>query len=162
MLVENVHGRTFPVECGRVGELIDGLATREDPLWPHERWPAMRFDRALGVGATGGHGPVRYHVTEYEPAHRIRFTFIRPRGLHGYHEWEVRPARAGCELRHVLAADTTGLTVVSWPLVWRPMHDALIEDALDKAARNLGAAVEAAPWTWHVRALRRAATVALN
>ncbi|UNO43730.1 DUF2867 domain-containing protein [Streptomyces sp. MST-110588] len=38
----------------------------------------MRFDRPLGVGAYGGHGPVRYRVSAYDPGRRIRFDFTSP------------------------------------------------------------------------------------
>jgi hypothetical protein len=96
---------------------------------------------------------------EYEPTRRVRFTFTKPAGFHGYHEWEARPAPMGCELRHALVMDTARLAVVSWPLIWRPMHDALIEDALDNAGAQLTASPSANSWSWLVRTLRRAAVL---
>lgn len=159
MRVDNAHSRVFPGSRDRVGKLIDSLSGTNDYLWPHERWPAMQFDRPLGVGANGGHGPIRYRVVEYEASRWVRFTFTRPKGFHGYHEWEVLSAPNGCELRHALAIETTGLAVASWPLIWRPMHDALIEDALDKAARQLVAGHWISHWPWRVRTLRRTATL---
>lgn len=117
----------------------------------------MRFDRPLTTGATGGHGPIRYDVVDYQPARRVRFAFTRPSGLRGYHEWVARPVAAGYELRHSLVADTTGWPVLSWPLIWRPLHDALIEDALDKAASGLGCGGGRSSWSAYVRMLRRAA-----
>ncbi|GAA5164997.1 hypothetical protein GCM10023321_54420 [Pseudonocardia eucalypti] len=150
MQVLNTHVRVFPGGPERAGALIDSLATAEDGLWPHERWPAMEFDRPLGIGADGGHGPIGYRVAEYRPSRRVRFAFTRPAGFHGYHEWEVRPVPGGHELRHVLEMDAAGLAVLSWPVIWRPMHDALIEDALDKAA----ALSDPRPWSRWVRLLR--------
>lgn len=158
MRITNVHSRVFSADSlDRVGALIDSLAGDDDRLWPHENWPVLRFDRPLGVGAKGGHGPIRYHVTEYEPARRIRFVFSRPTGLRGYHEWQAQPVPAGYELRHSLVAKTVGWTVLSWPSIWRWLHDALLEDALDKAAVNLGCGGPRSSWPVYVRVLRWAA-----
>lgn len=160
MRINNVHSRVFAVDSlDAVGALIDSLATADDRLWPHESWPAMRFDRPLTTGATGGHGPIRYDVVEYQPARRLHCTFTNPTGLHGYHEWVVRPVSGGNELRHSLVANATGWLRVSWPLMWRPLHDALLEDALDKAAGQLGIATAGTPWSGYVQALRRAASL---
>lgn len=155
MRVNNVHSRVFAVDSlDDVGALIDSLAGDDDRLWPQEHWPAMRFDRPLATGATGGHGPIRYDVAEYQPARRVRFAFTRPTGLRGYHEWAVRPVPTGHELRHRLIADTGGWLVISWPLIWRPLHDALIGNALDKAAAELGARGPRSSWSVYVRMLR--------
>ncbi|OBH20580.1 SRPBCC family protein [Mycolicibacter terrae] len=160
MRIDNVHSRVFAADSlEQVGTLIDSLAGDDDRLWPRENWPALRLDRPLGVGATGGHGPIRYGVTEYEPARRIRFAFTKPAGLDGYHEWEVRPVSGGYELRHRLVADTVGSTRVSWPVIWRWLHDALVEDALDKAAVNLGCRGPRSSWPVYVRMLRRAVSL---
>jgi hypothetical protein len=37
----------------------------------------------------------------------------------------------------VIEADMRGLALMTWPLVFRPLHDALLEDALDKAERDI-------------------------
>lgn len=160
MRVGNVHSRVFSADSlDRVGAVIDSLAGDDDRLWPRENWPAMRLDRPLAVGATGGHGPIHYHVSEYQPARRVRFAFRRPAGLVGYHEWEARAVPAGYELRHRLVANTVGWTRLSWPLMWRWLHDALVEDALDKAAANLGCREPRSSWSMYVRMLRRAASL---
>jgi len=160
MRVHNIHRRVFPaVDSAAVGALIDGLAGDGDRLWPHEVWPAMRFDRPLGHGARGGHGPIGYRVGDYAPGHSVRFAFTRPAGFHGHHEWVLQRVTGGCELRHTLLMDTAGHATLSWPLIWRPMHDALIEDALHKAAAALGVEEPPPRWSWRVRALRRAAVV---
>ncbi|MDQ3135435.1 MAG: hypothetical protein M3Q76_11655, partial [Acidobacteriota bacterium] len=65
--MKNVHERILQSPFAAAGELIDKLASRDDLLWPRERWPAMKLDRPLGVGAKGGHGPIRYVVEAYEP-----------------------------------------------------------------------------------------------
>jgi hypothetical protein len=117
----------------------------------------MRFDRALSVGAVGGHGPIRYVIEAYEPSRRICFRFTAPRGFDGTHAFEVREAGGRVRLEHVLLMQTTGPARLTWPLVFRPLHDALLEDALDRAERTLTGAVRTpARWSPYVRALRTA------
>ncbi|MER7503835.1 SRPBCC family protein [Nonomuraea pusilla] len=150
-MVLNVHERRLAAPAARAGALIDSLAGQDDRLWPHERWPAMRFDRPLQVGAEGGHGPVRYRVEHYRPGTRVRFRFRAPAGFDGYHEYEVRPlGDGGCLLRHSLVMSARPRAWLTWPLVFRPLHDALLEDSLDKAERSLGAGPRP-PRRWSVR-----------
>lgn len=52
-MVRNVHERWLAAPAAMVGALLDSLAGPEDRLWPSQQWPAMWFDRPLGVGATG-------------------------------------------------------------------------------------------------------------
>ncbi len=115
----------------------------------------MRLDRPLQVGASGGHGPIRYRVEAYEPGRAVVFRFTRPQGFEGTHGFEVEARSTGSRLRHVLEMEARGTACVSWPLVFRPLHDALIEDALDRAQRALGE-VPARPnrWSAFVRLLR--------
>ena len=157
-MVNNGHQRQLAAPPQVVGRLIDGLAGTDDRLWPTEQWPAMRFDRPLGVGASGGHGPVRYQVEAYIPGEAIRFRFRAPTGFDGYHEYVVVPLPdSGTLLRHRLVMATAGPARLSWPLLYRPLHDALIEDSLDKAGRSLGLNVaEPRRWSWRVRLLRTA------
>ena len=92
MPVINVHERTLNASITETGKLIDGLASSDDKLWPHDRWPAMKFDRPLEVGAIGGHGPIRYTVESYKPGRYIQFRFIEPTGFLGSHRFEVEMA----------------------------------------------------------------------
>lgn len=136
-MVRNRHERALAAPPGAAGALIDSLAGPDDRLWPHRRWPAMRFDRPRQVGAVGGHGPIRYTVDQYERGVRIRFRFTAPAGFAGFHEYAVVPAGDGtCVLRHDLVMRTHGPARITWPLVFRPLHDALIEDSLDTATRS--------------------------
>lgn len=155
MRVLNVHQRVLPVPVATVGALLDTLASADDRLWPHAAWPRMHLDGPLAVGARGGHGPIRYRVEQYEPGRSVRFRFEQPRGFEGYHALvvEARGANA-CSLRHELAMRTHGSALLSWPFVYRPLHDALLEDALDRAQRSLATLPRPAQWSWWVRVLR--------
>ena len=120
----------------------------------------MRLDRPLQVGAVGGHVPIRYRVEVYEPGRAIRFRLTGPRGVHGTHGFELKASAPGItRLEHRLCMRVSGGARLSWPLMFRWLHDALIEDALDRAE----AAVTSRPlqerhWSLWVRFLRRVAS----
>lgn len=157
MLVRNIHEREFALPLATVGSLIDSLGSSKDRLWPQDRWPAMRFDRALSVGAVGGHGPIRYSIEEYRPSRLIVFRFLAPHGFEGAHRYEVFEQQGRTFLRHVLEMRTTGFARLTWPLLFRPLHDALIEDSLDKAALSVGCVPRNSPhWSISVKVLRLA------
>ncbi|MFJ1824254.1 hypothetical protein ACIO6T_21575 [Streptomyces sp. NPDC087532] len=64
----------------------------------------------------------------------MRFTFSGPRGFYGFHEYAVLAVDdERTLLRHTLAMDARGPARITWPLVWRPLHDACLEDSLDRA-----------------------------
>jgi hypothetical protein len=146
-VIRNVHERRLDATPAEVGAVLDTLASANDRLWPSGRWPAMRFERPLDVrvpaeplraGAGGGHGPIRYQVSRYVPGRQVVFSFCPASGLDGEHRFEVVPEGGATVLRHVLEARPIGRGRLSWPLVMRPLHDALIEDALDRAERAVG------------------------
>lgn len=155
MKVLNVHERILAVPAERIGLLIDSLSSRHDALWPRQSWPRMEFDRSLEVGATGGHGPIRYFVESYTPSQRIVFRFTGPTGFNGHHRFEVLDIVGGdCVLRHTLEMTAHGPALLSWPLVFRPLHDALIEDSLAQAQASLGLLPKVLRWSRWVRVLR--------
>lgn len=155
MKILNVHERNLQAGPDRVGDLVDSLASRGDALWPGHAWPPMEFDRPLGVGARGGHGPIRYYVEEYVPGESVTFRFTGPRGFDGFHCYaRMRTTADTAVLRHTLEMTTHGLAVLSWPVVYQPMHDALIEDSLATAEASLGQAPHIQPWSLWVRVLR--------
>lgn len=139
-MIHNVHGRVIMAPADEVGLLIHSLASKKDRLWPRSKWPAMRLDGPLGEGAAGGHGPVRYFVTSFEPGRRVEFQFTGPAGFNGGHSFTaVSLAGNSTLLRHELHMSLSGTAVFTWPLFFRPLHDALIEDALDCAETECGA-----------------------
>jgi hypothetical protein len=153
--VRNVHERELRASSQQVGALIDSLSSRDDAMWPKQSWPRMALDRPLGTGAVGGHGPVRYVVEAYAPGQSIRFGFTGPRGFDGHHGLEIVPRTAThCVLRHTILMTTRGAALVMWPLVFRPLHDALLEDALAVAQASLGQTPLVRPWSLWVKVLR--------
>lgn len=156
MHVLNVHERELHAEPSEVGALIDALASDDDRLWPRACWPAMRFDRPLGVGAVGGHGPIRYVVEEYLPGRMLKFRFLRPTGFNGHHWLEVLPkGERNTLLRHTIRMSAHGSAMLAWSLAIRFLHDALIEDALALAQATFGTAPVVRPWSLWVKFLRR-------
>ena len=158
MDIVNVHERTFLVGPDEIERLLGSLAGVNDAVWPRRWWPAMKLAPGLAVDARGGHGPIAYAVESLDPR-RVVFRFSRMRGLGrglvGHHAFEIRIEANGVVVRHVIEARAIGWMRVKWPLLIRPLHDALIEDALD----NIGAAVGApstrpARWSLWVRVLR--------
>lgn len=139
-MVRNLHEREIDAPVDEVGLLIDSLAGKNDRLWPRNEWPAMRLDGPLRVGAAGGHGPVRYFVTHYEPGRWVEFQFTGPAGFNGGHSFRaVRHTESSTLLRHELVMSPSGPAVLTWPLFYRPLHDALVEECLDHAERECGA-----------------------
>jgi hypothetical protein len=153
--VLNIHERELQASPQHVGALIDSLSSRDDALWPPQCWPSMALDRPLGIGAAGGHGPVRYVVDAYAPGRSVGFRFTGPRGFEGHHRLEVlHPSAQSCVLRHTIEMTTHGAARLTWPLFFRPMHDALLEDALAVAQASLGQTPLVRPWSLRVRLLR--------
>lgn len=138
-MVSNVHERVIAAPVAEVGMLIDSLSSADDRLWPRGEWPAMRLDSELSVGAAGGHGPVRYFVTGYEPGRRVKFQFTGPTGFNGSHSFTATShSDESTLLRHELALSPRGAAVFTWPFFFRPLHNAVIEESFDRAQQECG------------------------
>jgi hypothetical protein len=116
MPILDVHQRYLPTGAEQAGALLDGLAGPGDRLWPADRWPPLRLDRPLAVGATGGHGPIPYHVQEYLPGRRVVFRFSPRFGVQGTHRLEVRHRQGLVELATSWRA--TAMAAWCWPGRW--------------------------------------------
>lgn len=158
MKVYNIHERQIHALAEAVGIVLDSLSGLDDRLWPWDRWPAMKFNSLLIEGASGGHGPITYSVSEYIPGHKVVFQFDGrglTAGLDGRHFFEVISGGAYPVLRHVVDAECDLRNWVKWHVIIGPLHDALLEDALDKAESELsGRPVKSARWSIWVRFLR--------
>ena len=49
-----------------------------------DRWSPIELDKGLQVGSKGGHGLIKYFVTEYRPEKSITFQFDMT-GFEGFH-----------------------------------------------------------------------------
>ncbi len=155
--MRNVHERRIAAPVEEVGALLADVGRPDDRLWPAHDWMPMTLDRPVGVGARGGHDDIRYSVIAYEPGRRVVFGFEPPTLLTGRHALEVEPLPDGTALmRHVLEAQPHGAYRLLLPLVIRWIHDAVIEDLLDRAELAMGRApARPAAWSPWVRLLRR-------
>lgn len=151
----NVHTRDIEAPVERLAPLLDRIGGPDDRLWPAPAWWPMELDRPLGVGADGGHGDIRYHVSEYEPGRRVRFTFDPRIGIVGYHELALVALAPGrTRVRHELVCTTRGSMRLLAPIV-ETLHDAVLEDLLDNAERLATGTVRApARWSLSVRVWR--------
>ena len=155
MDVVDLHQRELSCTVEEAGNLIDTLSSEKDALWPWRIWPPMRLNRPLGEGAAGGHGPIGYYVEKFEPGQAVRFHFTRPRGFDGHHGYDLIKEADGCLILHYsLRMKTRGSAVITWPLVYRPLHCALIEDSMAKTQAALGMTPDVKPWSLYVRFLR--------
>jgi hypothetical protein len=133
-MIRNTHQRILKASASEIGELIDKLSSKEDKMWPKNNWPSMKFDRKLEVGAVGGHGPIRYVVEDYVPGKAVVFRFTGPKGFMGIHGFYTEETEKGfVKLEHSIEMEVKGFGKISWPLVYQPLHNALIEEALDNA-----------------------------
>lgn len=157
-MVVNAHERLIPAPASRVGQSLDLIGNAEDRWWPSPAWPAMELEAPLAVWVRGSHGPIRYQVTGYVPGRSVVFTFDEGVGLRGTHRFDVIPRDSqSCYVRHVVEGRTTGRMRLVWPLAMRWLHDAVVEDLMDRVATDAGhPPAERARWSWWVRQIRRA------
>ena len=115
MKVENRHKRIINRPLEEVSELMLKLTSKEDPIWPKNQWPAMRFKDGLNIGAIGGHGIIRYVIEAYQPGAFIKFKFLEPKGFNGYHQLEINALGENqTEVMHSIYMSTSGLATLKW------------------------------------------------
>ncbi|MCF7560902.1 hypothetical protein L3X39_09670 [Sabulilitoribacter multivorans] len=133
MKVVNIHKRIINQPLVKVTELFKTLATSNDLVWPYENWPAIKFKNGLNVGSKGGHGRIRYTITEYEAGKYIKFKFTKPEGFNGTHTLKINSIHSDkTEISHDIQIRTSFKATFLWVFVIRWLHDALIEEAFDK------------------------------
>jgi hypothetical protein len=154
----NVHERGLPIPLATAERLLESLSSDSDLLWPCECWPPMVLERGLAPGSSGGHSKVRYAVSEHVAGRRVEFEFGRMahlRTFRGRHYFEVLPRGTQVILRHTIDVETDFPTWVYWKVFVEQVHDALLEDAFDKAERSAGLPrPHRSRWSARVRFLR--------
>ena len=156
MKVRNIHCRLINAPMTEVGNLLLTLATEEDLLWPIANWPPMRFKSGVVIGSRGGHGPIRYFIDTIIPGESIEFQFEKPEGFNGVHGFKLEARDSDTTLlTHYIEMKTSGKAIFSWWFLYRPLHNALIEDCLTNAEVNLGLEETAKKWNLWVRFLRK-------
>lgn len=155
MKVLNIHSRQLKISSDELSEMFSSLASKNDRIWPHEKWPAMKFKDGLKIGAKGGHGPVRYQLIRKEIPKVIEFQFLGPKGLHGIHKFESFEREGDqIEIRHTIDMVTKGIGTLAWLVGIKWLHDALAEDALDKVENQILGTNKTSKWNLWVILLR--------
>ena len=153
MKVLNIHKRIINQPKAIVALDLATLSKENDAIWPLENWPAMRFKNGI---KTGGHGPIRCTMEEYNPSEIIQFRFTKPKGFDGIHKLELKEiSNQKTEIKHTIDINTSGKAILSWIFVIRPLHNALIEDAFDKLENRYTANPKSTEWNVWVKFLRK-------
>ncbi|MEM7711988.1 MAG: hypothetical protein AAF349_00090 [Cyanobacteria bacterium P01_A01_bin.68] len=155
MKVLNVHKRIINQPKQKVVDLVSTLSKENDSIWLKNRWPKMKFQGGIQVGANGGHGPIRYSVEKYDPGEIIQFRFSKPSGFHGIHKFEISKIDYGkTAIIHTIEMKTVGKGTLFWALGIRSLHNALIEDAFDQLENHFLEHKKSTPWNLWVQILR--------
>ncbi|MDO5981315.1 hypothetical protein [Flavivirga spongiicola] len=154
MKVLNIHKRIINQSKQEVYKLLDSLSTKDDKIWPYEKWPAIRFKSGLKMGSKGGHGPIRYTVVSANYTDGIVFKFIN-KGFNGTHEFKINELNnSKVEIIHIIKMKTSGVVTYYWLFIIRWLHDALIEDAFDKLENQFSAEKKEITYNFWVKFLR--------
>lgn len=151
----NVHSRVCDGSWPAATSLLASIAEPETGLWPADPWPPLRLNRGLTIGSSGGHGPIRYTVTDRSDAH-VCFAFSEHNRFAGSHSLTVHPENGRVRWTHVLHIRRPDLVTQA---VIVPLHDQVLEQLLDNA-ENLLAGRRPSPRRIPLRARARLALAA--
>ena len=155
MDVINIHKRIIEQPVTEVATLFTTLSTENDMMLATNRWSLMKLDKGLQVGSKGGHGLIKYFVTEYQLEKSITFQFDMT-GFEGFHRFSlIQLGSDKTELSHTINMTTTGSATLKWALAIRWLHDAYIEDGFDKVEDHFKMERRRSNWNFHVRLLRK-------
>lgn len=156
MKVINIHKRVFHQSKDRISSIFDSLSSKNDQLWPYEKWPPMIFKKGLKEGATGGHGPIKYSIQNYKYGDFIEFNFIKPDEFIGIHKFEITAIDTEkTEIKHTINMSLSGKGILTWYVAVKWLHDALLEDCLDKVENHFLNEKVKTKWNFWVFALRK-------
>jgi hypothetical protein len=155
MKVVNIHRREIKQPKFELEKLFQTLASENDLMLATDKWSPMKLDKGLQVGSKGGHGPMKYFVTDYQQNNSITFQFDL-KGFDGFHKFKLTELETGkTELLHIIEMNTSGFSTIKWSLAIRWLHDAYIEDALDKVENYFTKDKKSSEWSWWVKILRK-------
>jgi hypothetical protein len=155
MRVKNIHIREINAPKSEIAKLFRTLATDNDRVIPTEKWSSMKLDKGLQVGSKGGHGPIRYTIVDYQQDDSITFQFDL-KGFDGFHKFEIVEKEPGrTTITHIVDTRTSGLATLKWHFAIRWLHNAYIEDTLDKVENNFLNDKKRTEWSWWVKKLRK-------
>lgn len=155
MKVINIHKRVLNQSISTIGKLLNTLASDNDMMLATNKWSPMKLDKGLKVGSKGGHGPIKYFVTEYQPDKSITFQFDLT-GFNGYHRFDINELEPNkTEITHIIDVTITGLAALKWVIAIRWLHDAYIEDAFDKVENYFTNDKKNSRWNLWVKILRK-------
>ncbi len=155
MKVSNIHKRLINQPKSVIVRVFNTLATDNDMMLATDKWPPMKLNKGLQVGSKGGHGPIRYFVTEFNPEKSIAFQFDM-KGFNGSHRFDITPVDTNrTELSHIVDLTTTGSASYYWAFAIRWLHDAYIEDAFDKVENHFTENKKSSEWSIWVKLLRK-------
>jgi len=151
----NVHTRIISQPKAVISELFETLSSKNDQVWPTEKWPPMKFKEGLKIGSKGGHGPIRYTILTYKPEEPIQFEFTSPKGFNGRHWFEIIELKQHkTKLKHTIDINVSGKGLFTWFFAIRWLHDALVEDAFDKVENHFLEGKKSTEWSIWVKILR--------
>ena len=155
MKIINIHERVYdhPVEV--IGKVLSTLSSSDDRLWPHENWPPMILSNGLKEYSHGGHGPIRYFVSNYEESSSVEFTFTKPQEFIGTHRFDLTRISGGStRLRHTIQMSLNLKGIIIWYFAIKWLHDGLLEDCLDKVHNQINEKRVQSPHNIWVKILR--------
>ena len=155
MKITNIHTRIVHQGKDKLSGILDSLSSKDDQLWPSEQWPPMIFRKGLSEGAVGGQGPIKYSIRKYVPGNSIEFKFIKPDGFNGTHKFEITELDSvKTEIKHTIKMSLSGKGILIWYLAVKWLHDALLEDCLNKVESHFLKMPKRTKWNVWVCLLR--------
>ncbi len=156
MKVTNIHKRIIQQPKEKLSQILDSLSSKEDQLWPNDKWPPMIFKNGLSEGAVGGHGPIKYSIQKYLSGNTIEFKFIKPDGFEGIHKFDITEINSNqTEIKHTIEMSLYGKGTITWYFAIKWLHDALLEDCLDKVENHFLQESIRTKWNFWVFILRK-------
>jgi len=134
MHVLNIHSRTYDLSKDNITNLLNTLSNNSDEIWPKEKWPRMKLD---------------------DPGKQIVFRFTHPKEFKGVHKFDIAALdNDKTKLTHTIDMKVNALGYFKWLVAVKWLHDALIEDGLDKLYTKTTGKSKVTPWNIWVKILR--------